>query len=601
MSTLKERNAERLRKSIAGEKADGHAVFNYYTYPFFHAVTKVPLNEYFHNPKVMFDAQLEALELLDGCGNFAPDAGAVAECSALGGKVRFDEHGYISVAPAEIEELDDVLAIKPGDPYGNNYMRIALEQLEYMVEHCPAGYGESCMINPKSLIEMLESSYDGIWITDGNGRILFANSANASLLGVTKEDLMGKSTEELLEKKIFSDSVCLEAIEQKRQTSKVCYNYNTQLTVLATATPIFGENGEVRYIFNNVRDITSLNNMQASLRDKEEIIRRQNKQLEDMKIRLGVGTIIANSESFRKVVELAQRVATFDGATVLILGESGTGKELVSELLVNNSPRKDMPYLQVNCGAIPENLIESELFGYEKGAFTGADNRGHKGLFEAANGGTVFLDEIGDLPLHMQVKLLRVLQQRKVTRVGGTEPIDINVRVIAATNKNLEQMVREGQFREDLYYRLNVVSVQIPPLRERKEDIVPLLNHFLTVVNQKYHTQKTIFSDTIDAFENYPWPGNVRELENVLENLVITTPGDEIRRENLPKKFWSENGEPAAVGMREILPLKVTVERVELAAIQHAIDQCGSVRKAAAALGVDPSTIVRKMQGHKEK
>lgn len=279
------------------------------------------------------------------------------------------------------------------------------------------------MINPKSLIEMLESSYDGIWITDGNGRILFANSANASLLGVTKEDLMGKSTEELLEKKIFSDSVCLEAIEQKRQTSKVCYNYNTQLTVLATATPIFGENGEVRYIFNNVRDITSLNNMQASLRDKEEIIRRQNKQLEDMKIRLGVGTIIANSESFRKVVELAQRVATFDGATVLILGESGTGKELVSELLVNNSPRKDMPYLQVNCGAIPENLIESELFGYEKGAFTGADNRGHKGLFEAANGGTVFLDEIGDLPLHMQVKLLRVLQQRKVTRVGGTEPI----------------------------------------------------------------------------------------------------------------------------------------------------------------------------------
>ena len=443
------------------------------------------------------------------------------------------------------------------------------------------------MINPKSLIEMLESSYDGIWITDGNGRILFANSANASLLGVTKEDLMGKSTEELLEKKIFSDSVCLEAIEQKRQTSKVCYNYNTQLTVLATATPIFGENGEVRYIFNNVRDITSLNNMQASLRDKEEIIRRQNKQLEDMKIRLGVGTIIANSESFRKVVELAQRVATFDGATVLILGESGTGKELVSELLVNNSPRKDMPYLQVNCGAIPENLIESELFGYEKGAFTGADNRGHKGLFEAANGGTVFLDEIGDLPLHMQVKLLRVLQQRKVTRVGGTEPIDINVRVIAATNKNLEQMVREGQFREDLYYRLNVVSVQIPPLRERKEDIPVLARNFLMKLNYQLGTDISSI--------------NVRELENVLENLVITTPGDEIRRENLPKKFWSENGEPAAVGMREILPLKVTVERVELAAIQHAIDQCGSVRKAAAALGVDPSTIVRKMQGHKEK
>lgn len=457
------------------------------------------------------------------------------------------------------------------------------------------------MIDSNALIEMMESSFDGVWITDGEGKVLFANSANASLLGVSKAELEGRTTQQLLDEKIFSNSVILEVIRQKKQISKISYNYHTRLTVLATATPIFDDVGNVKYVFNNVRDITALNELQNSLKSKDTIIQQQSRQLESMRIRLGEGTIIANSESFRKVVELAQRVATFDGATVLILGESGTGKELVSELLVNNSPRKDMPYLQVNCGAIPENLIESELFGYEKGAFTGADNRGHKGLFEAANGGTVFLDEIGDLPLHMQVKLLRVLQQRKVTRVGGTEPIDINVRVIAATNKNLEQMVREGQFREDLYYRLNVVSVQIPPLRERKEDIVPLLNHFLTVVNQKYHTQKTIFSDTIDAFENYPWPGNVRELENVLENLVITTPGDEIRRENLPKKFWSENGEPAAVGMREILPLKVTVERVELAAIQHAIDQCGSVRKAAAALGVDPSTIVRKMQGHKEK
>ena len=457
------------------------------------------------------------------------------------------------------------------------------------------------MIDAKSLVEMLESSYDGIWITDGSGKVLFANSANASLLGVTREDLVGKSTEQLLEEKVFSDSVILEAIQQKKQTSKVSYNYNTHLTVLATATPIFDEDGQVRYVFNNVRDITALNKMQSSLRDKDEIIRLQNKQLENMKMRLGMSMIVANSKAFREVVELAQRVATFDGATVLILGESGTGKELVSELIVNHSPRKDKPYLQVNCGAIPENLIESELFGYEKGAFTGADNKGHKGLFEAANGGTVFLDEIGDLPLHMQVKLLRVLQQRQVTRVGGTEPIDIDVRVIAATNKNLEQMVREERFREDLYYRLNVVSIQIPPLRERKEDIVPLLNHFLMVVNQKYHTQKSIFSDTIDAFENYPWPGNVRELENLLENLVITTPGDIIKRENLPEKFWTAGNDAASARDGEILPLKLTVEQAEQAAIQRAIRQCGSVRKAASALGVDPSTIVRKMQGHKEK
>lgn len=455
------------------------------------------------------------------------------------------------------------------------------------------------MIDSNSLITMLESSYDGIWITDGEGKILFANSANATLLGVSKEDLEGQTTQQLLENKFFSDSAILEAIEKKEQISKVSYNYHTQLTVLATATPILGEDGTVKHVFNNVRDITALNKLQGNLRDKEEIIQLQNQQLENMKIRLGIGTIIANSKSFNEVVELAQRVATFDGATVLILGESGTGKELISELIVNNSPRRDKPYLQVNCGAIPDNLIESELFGYEKGAFTGADSHGHKGLFEAANGGTVFLDEIGDLPLHMQVKLLRVLQQRKITRIGGTEPIDLNVRVIAATNRDLEKMITRGTFREDLFYRLNVVPIAIPPLRERKDDIVPLINHFLMVINQKYHTQKSIYSDTIDAFESYQWPGNVRELENLLENLVITTPGDIIRQENLPGKFKKRtDGETGASG--EIVPLKQIVEQAERNAIQRAIDECGSLRKAASALGVDPSTLTRKMQAYKD-
>ena len=460
------------------------------------------------------------------------------------------------------------------------------------------------MIDAKSLIEMLESSYDGIWITDGNGRILFANSANASLLGVTKEDLMGKSTEELLEKKIFSDSVCLEAIEQKRQTSKVCYNYNTQLTVLATATPIFGENGEVRYIFNNVRDITSLNNMQASLRDKEEIIRRQNKQLEDMKIRLGVGTIIANSESFRKVVELAQRVATFDGATVLILGESGTGKELVSELLVNNSPRKDMPYLQVNCGAIPENLIESELFGYEKGAFTGADNRGHKGLFEAANGGTVFLDEIGDLPLHMQVKLLRVLQQRKVTRVGGTEPIDINVRVIAATNKNLEQMVREGQFREDLFYRLNVMQIEIPPLRDRREDIPVLCDYYLDYYNKAFARNiEKVDPDFMRELLLYDWKGNVRELKNIFERCFLFSQGNILEKHvelaPVEREARPESGD--CIYLKDLkkgpIDLEQEVAALEKRYMSEALKLSGNnLTRAAALLGVTRFSMKRKME-----
>lgn len=457
-------------------------------------------------------------------------------------------------------------------------------------------------IDGAALLQMLESSYDGIWITDGQGRVLFANSANATLLGVTQAELIGKTTEQLLSEKVLSDSVILEAIEKREQISKELFNCITNLKVLATATPIFDREGNIRYVFNNVRDITKLTKLQNQVRDKDEIINRQHQQMETLRIKLGMGSIIANSKEFYEVVELAQRVARFDGATTLILGESGTGKEIISELIVSNSPRADKPYLQINCGAIPESLMESELFGYEKGAFTGADSKGRKGLFEAANGGTVFLDEIGDLPLHMQVKLLRVLQQKKVTRVGGMDSIDLDVRVIAATNKDLEQMVRDGRFREDLYYRLNVVSIAVPPLRERKEDILPLTNHFLHVVNQKYQTSKYVVSDTIDAFENYDWPGNVRELENLLENLVITVPGDMIKREYLPRKFQkSGETEPPEEDDGVILPLKEYVERAECAAINRAIQKCGSVRKAATALNVNPSTIVRKMQNQREK
>ena len=456
------------------------------------------------------------------------------------------------------------------------------------------------MVDANVLIKLLESSYDGIWITDHVGKILFANSANAKLLGVPRSELENKTTQELQDEGVFQTSAILEALQTRQQVSKVCNNPRTCLTVLATATPVFNEAGDIQYIFNNVRDITALNEMRESLQDKDEIIRQQNSQLETMRLRLGVGTIIANSKAFTQVVELARRAATFDGATVLILGESGTGKEVISELIVNTSPRKDKPYLQINCGAIPENLIESELFGYEKGAFTGADAKGRKGLFEAANGGTVFLDEIGDLPLHMQVKLLRVLQQKRIVRVGGTETVNLDVRIIAATNKDLKQMVKEGRFREDLYYRLNVVPIEIPPLRDRKEDILPLVNHFLTVANRKYHTNKSIYSDTIDVLESYSWPGNVRELENLMENLVITTPGDIIRRENLSERLKFSTEDHCFTEDKEVITLKETVERAEYMAIQNAIRQCGSIRKAAVALGVDPSTIVRKQQNYQK-
>ena len=450
-----------------------------------------------------------------------------------------------------------------------------------------------------SLMEILEHSFDGIRITDGKGRILYANTANAALLGVSKRDLEGKTTQELLDEHIFSDSVILRTLKTGQRATHTSHNYCTGLDVLATATPILDRDGNIQYIVNNVRDVTALSRMRDSLRDYDEVIRIQKKQIDEMRSRYGLDKLIAHSQSFRKVIELAHRVAPYDGATVLILGESGTGKELIAETIVENSPRKGKPFIRINCGAIPENLLESELFGYEKGAFTGADSKGKKGLFEAANTGTIFLDEIGEMPLHLQVKLLRVLQQKEITRVGGSHPIPLDVHVLAATNRDLRQMVHEGTFREDLYYRLNVVSIQIPPLRERQEDIIPLIHHFLRIFNQKYGMQKSVQAEIFPLFERYPWPGNVRELENQVENLMIVSQGDIITREDLPDKFFT-TAEEQSFDFEHIIPLRDAVEQVEKSLIEKALAKYGSTRKAAAALGINASTIVRKMQSFRQ-
>jgi len=452
-------------------------------------------------------------------------------------------------------------------------------------------------ISTDMIFEILEASYDGIWITDGAGKILYANSANTELLGISKEYLENKTTQNLLDDKLFSDSVILEVLKTKKQASKISHNYRTNLVVLATATPIFDKMGEIKYILNNVRNITELNALQSKLRDKDEIIRMQKMELADMKAKMGIGSIIAHSKSFLQSVELAQRVARFGDSTVLISGESGTGKELIADIIVSNSDRAQKPFIKINCGAIPENLLESELFGYEKGAFTGADSKGKKGLFELANGGTIFLDEIGDLRLHLQVKLLRVLQQKQIQRLGGSEPILLDVRVITATHRDLEKMIKEDMFREDLYYRLNVVTIHIAPLRERTEDIMPLVQYYLDFFNKKYGTNKKVSANTVSYFERYPWHGNVRELENLIENMVITTPENIIEKDYLPNKFFVE-GRDNSVNISDIMPLKKAIRIVEKELIEKALEKYGSIRKAAKVLDINASTIVRKLQSY---
>ena len=293
-------------------------------------------------------------------------------------------------------------------------------------------------------------------------------------------------------------------------------------------------------------------------------------------------------------METIIRVAQVD-STVLITGESGTGKELLAETIHANSARKEGPFIKVNCGAIPESLLESELFGYDAGAFTGARKEGKAGYFELANSGTLFLDEIGDLPLNLQVKLLRVIQSREIVRVGGIKPLKVDIRIVAATNRNLVDMVRRKEFREDLYYRLNVVPINVPPLRQRKEEIPSLVVHFLQVFNRKYKQVKRISPEVIDLFMEYDWPGNVRELENLMERLVVITPSDTITVQDLPSHFgnlakdWSNK-----VHVLDIVPLREAVESVEKQILEKAYVQFRTTRQMARALKVDASTVVRK-------
>ena len=301
---------------------------------------------------------------------------------------------------------------------------------------------------------------------------------------------------------------------------------------------------------------------------------------------------IGNAKPFVEVLQLARQVAPTE-STVLILGDSGTGKELVARYIHELSERSEGPFFSINCGALPEGLLESELFGHVKGAFTGAV-RDKQGLFSAAGGGTFFLDEIAETQPSTQVKLLRVLQEREALPVGGTEPVPVDVRVIAATNRDLDEAMREGAFRSDLYYRLNVISMRLPPLRERREDIPVLAESFLErIARDRSQSVKNLSQDALDAIMVYDWPGNVRELENALEHAVLLSAADVVDAAALPDRVLSKEIQPLVT---ERAPHNPTMEAIERAYILWVLQaEGGNKTRAAEVLGIDPSTLYRKL------
>ncbi|NSB15355.1 sigma 54-interacting transcriptional regulator [Clostridium beijerinckii] len=446
------------------------------------------------------------------------------------------------------------------------------------------------------LDSIIECSYDGIYITDGEANTIKINNAYESITGLKRSEVLGRNMKDLEKEGVISQSATL-LVLKNRKTTTIQQEFKTGVKVLVSSNPIFDKNGKIIMVVTNVRDVTQLYELKEQLQKNKEITLKYVSEIEEMRTQLlNTSEIVAEDHKTIEIIQLANRIAKVD-TTILMLGETGAGKDQIAKHIHKVSKRSKKQFIKVNCGAVPASLIESEFFGYEKGAFTGANKEGKIGLFEMASGGTIFLDEVGELPMDMQVKLLRVLQEMEVVRIGGTKPIKIDVRVLAATNRDLEDMIKKKQFREDLYYRLNVIPLYIPPLRERKHDILPLINFFLTQLNKKYNFNKVFASDALNCMYEYNWPGNVRELKNIIERAVIMSEDDKVKRSDLPKNIIGSNGMIVTLNtFEEGINLKETLDAIEKKLIKKAYDKYGNVRAAAKSLGIDASTFVRKRQ-----
>lgn len=447
----------------------------------------------------------------------------------------------------------------------------------------------------RELDAIINSSYDGLYLTNGQGITLKVNEAFENLTGVDSRELLGRNVEDLVkERGIVSESVSALVLKYKKPLT-IMQKTITGRLALTTGTPVFDRKGHIFRVVSNVREITELMLLKQQLEQAQGLSRHYESELRALQMQYsGSEKFIAISRKMKDLLDTVIRLAQVD-STVLITGESGTGKELIAETIHNHSMRKSQPFIKINCGAISHNLLETELFGYDDGAFTGAKKGGKAGYFELAKGGTLLLDEVSELPYNLQVNLLRVLQSKELIRVGGEKTIPVDVRIIAATNRDILGMVERNEFRQDLYYRLNVVPVEVPPLRERKEEIPLLAAHFVQLYNKKYKLEKELSTRVIDVLMEYDWPGNVRELENIIERLVVTIPGNIISREDLPLHLQNNTLEKQPrISVAGIMPLREAVEVVEKQILERAYNRYKTTREVARQMEVDPSTVLRK-------
>ena len=442
-----------------------------------------------------------------------------------------------------------------------------------------------------NLDTIIEHSKDSIFVTDGEGRIVKVNKAYEELIGKDRSELLGLNVRDM-EGSMISESSTLKALAKKKTVTIEQNIFGTNRTTHVTTTPIFDGNGDIVMTITNNRDLMEIAALKDRLTDVENLASKYKRQIEALRAQNEQSDLVAHDKKTLDMLYRADKIAKVD-ATVLIMGETGAGKEQLVRYIHKASNRSDKQLIKINCGALSATLIESELFGYEKGSFTGASASGKIGFFEAADGGTLFLDEIGELPREVQAKLLRVLQEGEFFRIGGTTPIRTNVRIISATNRDLQEMVQQGLFRPDLYYRLNVTSITVPPLRERIYDIIPLATKFLDECNKKYGMKKSLSVTAYRALRSYGWPGNVRELKNVIEQAIVMSESSSIHGKELPFFGLEPSGIPA---FDDSLSLDEIVAQVEAHYINKAYETHGTIRAAAKALGLKPTKFLRKKQ-----
>ena len=466
---------------------------------------------------------------------------------------------------------------------------VVAETLEDLSHYC-GNAGMSAEERVKELIDIINYSSDSIYVTDGEGNTILVNEAFENMSGIRREDVIGKNVCELEDEAVFTPSVTSLVLRESRKIT-IIQELRNGTKVIATGVPIFDEDGNLYRIVSNSKSLGEIHFLNEYIKMEKPDCGGPCLRSDDI-----IRNVIYTSEKIDNILELIRDIAPLD-TTVLLTGESGVGKSLFARIIHELSARKNFRFVQINCGAIPEGLLESELFGYEGGAFSGARKEGKKGLLEIAQGGTIFLDEIGELPVNLQVKLLHAIQNREITRVGGIEPVKIDARIISATNKNLEEEVREGRFRIDLYYRLNIVPVLIPPLRQRKSDIIPLAQYFLQCLNRRYNRNVFFSSKAFDELLSYSWPGNIRELENVIERLVVTSRGEIVKTTSgvISHDEGSCSSEQNIV-VNDMIPLRQAREELEKQLVRLAYEEGGSSYKVAEILDISQASAHRKIQ-----